>query len=50
MEVEESDRQILTLNTQKDLFQLNRLPFGIKTAPAIWQRAMERMLHGVPGI
>ena len=50
MEVEESDRPILTLNTPKGLFQLNRLPFGIKTAPAIWQRAMERMLHGVPGI
>ena len=40
MEIAESDREILTLNTRKGLFRLNRLPFGIKTAPAIWQRAI----------
>ena len=50
MEVAESDREILTLNTPKGLFRLNRLPFGIKTAPAIWQRAMEQILQGIPGI
>ena len=48
MEVEETSKQYLTINTHKGLFQYNRLPFGIKTAPSIWQRAMEYTLQGIP--
>ena len=37
------------MNTHKGLYQYNRLPFGIKTAPAIWQRTIEQVLEGIPG-
>ena len=50
MEVEETSKQYLTINTHKGLFQYNRLPFGIKTAPSIWQRAMEQTLQGIPNV
>ena len=50
MEVEEDAKQYLTVNTHKGLFKYNRLPFGIKTAPSIWQRAMEQTLQGIPGV
>ena len=50
MEVEEDSKQYLTINTHKGLFKYNRLLFGIKTAPSIWQRAMEQTLQGIPGV
>ena len=37
MQVEETSKQHLTINTLKGLFQYNMLPFGIKTAPYINQ-------------
>ena len=50
MEVEETSKQYLTINTHKGLFRYNRLPFGIKTAPSIWHRAMEQTLQGIPSV
>uniref|UniRef100_A0A3B3Q5Y7 ribonuclease H n=1 Tax=Paramormyrops kingsleyae TaxID=1676925 RepID=A0A3B3Q5Y7_9TELE len=48
MEVEESSRKFLTINTHKGLYQYNRLVFGVASAPAIWQRAMDQVLQGIP--
>ncbi|GAB1597557.1 hypothetical protein Ahia01_000032200, partial [Argonauta hians] len=36
--------QYLTINTHKGLFKLNRLPFGLKVAPAVFQQIMDSML------
>lgn len=48
MEVDETSRHLLTINTHKGLFCLNRLPFGIASAPAIRQRAMDQVLANIP--
>ncbi|XP_058828320.1 uncharacterized protein K02A2.6-like [Topomyia yanbarensis] len=50
LEVEEGDREVLTLNTHKGLYQPTRLMYGIASAPAIWQRLMEQVLNGIPGV
>ena len=50
MEVREDARQYLTITTHKGLFRYNRLVFGIASAPAIWQRTMEQILQGIPGV
>ena len=39
----------VTINTHKGLFRYNRLPFGISSAPAIFQWAMETLLKDIPG-
>ena len=49
MEVDEESRKYLTINTHKGLFSYNRLPFGIASAPAMFQAAMEQILQGLPG-
>lgn len=49
MEVTEESKKYLTINTHKGLFQYNRLVFGITSSPAIWQRAIDQVLQGVPG-
>lgn len=46
----ESDKEILTLNTHKGLYRSNRLMYGVASAPAIWQRTIESILNGIPGI
>lgn len=50
LEVEPESRKLLTINTHRGLYQYNRLPFGVKTAPAIFQQVMDTMLSGVPGV
>lgn len=46
----EETAQMLTINTIKGLYKVKRMPFGISAAPAIFQRFMETVLSGIPGI
>ena len=50
MEVDDESKPLLTLNTHLGLFRLNRLPYGIASAPALWQRAMDSLLRDLPGV
>ena len=48
--LDEESKKLVTINTQKDLFQYTRLPFGISSAPGIFQRIMENLLQGIPDV
>ena len=50
MEVTEASKKFLTINTHKGLFRYNCLVFGISSCPATWQRAIDQVLQGIPGI
>lgn len=50
LSVAKEDREILTLSTHKGLFRCHRLMYGVASAPAIWQRTMENILNGIPGV
>ena len=43
-------RKYTTINTTKGLFQYQRLPFGVSSAPAIFQRTMDSLLQDLPGV
>jgi len=46
--LEEESKKYTTINTHQGLYQYIRLPFGISSAPAIFQRIIENFLEGVP--
>ncbi|XP_055622017.1 uncharacterized protein K02A2.6-like [Toxorhynchites rutilus septentrionalis] len=48
MEVEESSRKLLTINTHRGLYQYNRMPPRIKAAPGAFQQLIDTMLAGLP--
>ena len=47
--LDEESKKILIINTHKGLFQYNRLPFGVASAPSIFQKIMDMMLTGLDG-
>ena len=48
--VDDQSKGLLTANTHKGLFAYNRLPFGISSAPGIFQRTMESLSKGIPNV
>ncbi|XP_054275129.1 uncharacterized protein K02A2.6-like [Macrosteles quadrilineatus] len=47
--VAEDSQPLLTLTTHKGLFRLRRLPFGLSSAPAIFQAVVDQIINGLPG-
>lgn len=50
MKVDAKSQKYLVINTHRGLFKYTRLPYGVNTAPGIFQQAMEQMLRDVPGV
>ena len=42
--MDDQSKELLTVNTHKGLFAHNRPPFGISSAPGIFQRTIESLL------
>jgi len=40
----------MTINAHKGLFEYKRPPFGVASAPSIFQRVMESLLQGINGV
>ena len=48
--LEEDSKKYTTINTHKGLYQYTRLPFGIASSPAIFQKIMDLILQGIPNV
>jgi len=49
MELDDAAKEIMVVNTPLGLFQYQRLPYGIASAPAIFQRHLEKLLSEIEG-
>ena len=45
--MDEKSQEFLTINTHKGLYRYTRLPFGVSSAPSIFQATMDQILQGV---
>lgn len=48
--LDQASRKYVVINTHKGLYQYTRLPFGVSSAPAMFQKVMETILAGIPGV
>ena len=45
--LDEESKKLVTVSIHKGLFRYNRLPFGVASAPAIFQSVIEGILSGI---
>jgi hypothetical protein len=50
LQLDESSSELATVNTPKGLMAVTRLPYGVSSSAAIFQREMDRLLGDIPGV
>ena len=48
MSLGDKSAKLVTIKTHQGLYEFTRLPFGVATTPAVFQRAMDSVLQGIP--
>ena len=48
--LDEASQKLLVINTHRELFRYTRLPFGVSSAPGIFQCVMAKLLQGIPHV
>jgi len=48
--LQEASQECVVINTHKGLFKHHRLPFGVSTAPSVFQRVMDTVLQDLKGV
>ena len=46
----EESKQFLAINAHQGLYQYTSLPFRVASAPALFQKAMDEILEGLPNV
>ena len=50
LKLSESSQKYCVISTHRGLYAYTRLPFGVASAPSIWQRVIEQIVQGIPGV
>lgn len=48
--LDETSKELTTISTTKGLFRYTRLVYGLKSAPAIFQRIIDSLLYSIEGV
>ena len=48
--LDDESKEMVTINTHRGLYRVNRLPFGVASAPSLFQRIMENLLQVIPAV
>ena len=48
--LDEQLQELVTVTSSKGLFHVTCLPYGVSSSPAIFQREMDNLLSGIPGV
>ena len=48
--LDEESSKLVTVNTHRGLYQYLRLPFGMASAPVLFQKTMDTVLQGIPNV
>ena len=48
--LDDGSLKYLTINTHRGLYQYTRLPFGVASAPSVFQKMMDTILQGMDGV
>lgn len=48
--LDKGSKKLCTFSTHKGIFVYDRIPFGISSAPGIFQRIMDQLLRNIPGV
>ena len=48
--MDEASKELCTVNTNKGLFKVNRLSFGVVSNPGLWQRTIDSILNYLPRV
>ena len=50
IQLDDESKKYLTINTHRGLYRYTRLPFGVASAPALFQKFMDIILQGLDGV
>lgn len=50
MTLDEESRKYVVINTHQGLYQFTRVPYGISSAPTLFQKTMDTLLQGKKGV
>ena len=49
IELDDKSKDLVVINTHQGLYRYKRLPFGLSSAPAVFQKIVEKVIQGIPG-
>ena len=50
IQLDEDSKKYVTINTHRGLYRYTRLPFGVASVPALFQKSMDIVLQGLDGV